>query len=65
MTEMSAEGPLIIIGGHEDKEGDKVILKAVAERALSIFDVRLHVLASGDGFRLTTRRPLGQPEAVD
>jgi cyanophycinase len=27
-----AEGPLIIIGGHEDKEGDKVILKAVAER---------------------------------
>jgi cyanophycinase len=26
------EGPLIIIGGHEDKEGDKVILKAVAER---------------------------------
>ena len=26
------EGPLIIIGGHEDKEGDRVILKAVAER---------------------------------
>ena len=26
------DGPLIIIGGHEDKEGDKVILKAVAER---------------------------------
>lgn len=25
-------GPLIIIGGHEDKEGDLVILKAVAER---------------------------------
>jgi len=28
----TTEGPLIIIGGHEDKEGDKVILKAVAER---------------------------------
>jgi cyanophycinase len=28
----TSEGPLIIIGGHEDKEGDKVILKAVAER---------------------------------
>jgi cyanophycinase len=41
------------------------IAEARAERALSIFDVRLHVLASGDGFRLTTRRPLGQPEAVD
>lgn len=26
------EGPLIIIGGHEDKEGDKLILKAVAKR---------------------------------
>lgn len=25
-------GPLIIIGGHEDKEGDKTILRAVAER---------------------------------
>ncbi|MGH1560247.1 cyanophycinase [Caulobacter segnis] len=29
---MDREGPLIIIGGHEDKEGDKVILRAVAER---------------------------------
>jgi cyanophycinase len=25
-------GPLIVIGGHEDKEGDRVILRAVAER---------------------------------
>lgn len=25
-------GPLIIIGGHEDKEGDKIILKEVAKR---------------------------------
>jgi cyanophycinase len=31
-TRGETEGPLIIIGGHEDKEGDKVILKAVAER---------------------------------
>ena len=30
--ETGREGPLIIIGGHEDKEGDKVILQAVAER---------------------------------
>ncbi len=32
---MAAErkpGPLIVIGGHEDKEGDRVILRAVAER---------------------------------
>ena len=25
-------GPLLIIGGHEDKEGDRVILKEVAKR---------------------------------
>jgi cyanophycinase len=28
-----AKGTLIIIGGHEDKDGDALILKAVAERA--------------------------------
>jgi cyanophycinase len=38
------------------------IAEARAERALSIFDVRLHVLASGDGFSLRTRRPHGHPE---
>lgn len=27
-----ATGPLVIIGGHEDKEGDRVILKEVARR---------------------------------
>lgn len=41
------------------------IAEARAERALSIFDVRLHVLASGDGLNLTTRRPHGQPQALD
>jgi cyanophycinase len=29
---MAEPGPLIIIGGHEDKEGDRVILKEVARR---------------------------------
>src|SRR4051794_27639713 len=28
-----AQGELIIIGGHEDKKGEKVILREVAERA--------------------------------
>ena len=28
-----ASGTLIIIGGHEDKEGDRIILRALAERA--------------------------------
>jgi cyanophycinase len=39
------------------------IAEARAERALSIFDVRLHVLASGDGLNLITRRPRGQSRA--
>ena len=29
---MPASGPLVIIGGHEDKEGDRLILKAIAQR---------------------------------
>lgn len=37
------------------------IAEARAERALSIFDVRMHVLAHGDGFNLRTRRPHGHP----
>jgi cyanophycinase len=41
------------------------IAEAKTERALSIFDVRLHVLASGDGLNLTTRRPHGQPAPPD
>jgi cyanophycinase len=31
------------------------------QAALSMFDVRVHVLASGDGMNLRTRRPRGQP----
>lgn len=40
------------------------VAEARPERALSIFDVRLHVLASGDGLNLDTRRPHGQPNAL-
>ena len=41
------------------------IAEARPENTLSMFDVRLHVLASGDGLDLTTRRPLDQPTAVE
>lgn len=41
------------------------IAEARPENTLSMFDVRLHVLASGDGLDLTTRRPLDQPAAVE
>ena len=32
MTSQSKPGPLIVIGGHEDKEGKRVILREVAQR---------------------------------
>lgn len=32
MSSEASAGPLIVIGGHEDKDGDRVILRAVAER---------------------------------
>jgi cyanophycinase len=38
------------------------IAEARPERTLSMHDVRLHVLATGDGFDLATRRPLGRGE---
>jgi cyanophycinase len=41
------------------------IAEARTERTLSMFDVRLHILASGDGFSLATRRPQGHPEPVE
>lgn len=41
------------------------IAEAKSDRALSILDVRLHVLADGDGFNLKTRRPHGQPTPTD
>jgi cyanophycinase len=36
------------------------IAEAAAEEPLSIFDLKLHVLSSGDGFDLSTRRPAHQ-----
>lgn len=40
------------------------IAEARTDRALSMLDVRLHVLAEGDGFSLRTRRPHGQPKPL-
>jgi cyanophycinase len=41
------------------------IAEGRADCALSMFDVRLHVLASGDRLNLRTRRPADQPETVE
>ncbi|HZG67828.1 MAG TPA: cyanophycinase, partial [Herpetosiphonaceae bacterium] len=40
------------------------IAEARPERALSMYDVRLHVLSSGDTFDLAKRRPAGVPEVT-
>jgi cyanophycinase len=50
-------------------DGDGVthsnIAEARPERALSMHDVRLHVLASGDRFDLAARRPAGAPDLAE
>lgn len=69
------EDTALILEGHDftvigsggvyvvDAEGVTAsnIAEAESDRALSILDVRLHVLAEGDGFDLRARRPHGQP----
>jgi cyanophycinase len=41
------------------------IAEARPERALSLYDLRLHVLSSGDGFDLAERRPTQGPSLAD
>jgi cyanophycinase len=41
------------------------IAEAEPERALSMHDVRLHVLSAGDTFDLATRRPADRPEPAE
>ena len=69
LAHANAEGPLIIIGGHENKDGDKVILKAVAERLkggrLVIATVASH---NPEGYFETYQKafePLGIKELVE
>lgn len=41
------------------------IAEARPDRALSLYDLRLHVLSSGDGFDLAERRPTQGPALAD
>ncbi len=41
------------------------IAEARPERALSMYDVRMHVLGAGDSFDLASRRPTEVPKLVD
>jgi len=70
-TAMVVEGDAFrVIGGGAVYvvDGEGVTASNIAEgrtdKTLSMFDVRVHVLASGDGLDLTTRRPLGQPTPI-
>jgi len=48
-------GAAYIVDGEEASHSN--IAEAGADHALSMFDIRMHVLSSGDGFDLETRRP--------
>jgi cyanophycinase len=57
--EVIGSGAVYIVDG--DGVTHSNIAEAEPERALSMHDVRLHVLASGDRFDLAKRRPAGAP----
>lgn len=48
-------GAVYVVDGEEASHSN--IAEARADRALSIFDVRMHVLSSGDRFDFASRRP--------
>jgi cyanophycinase len=52
------QGAVYIVDGGGATHSN--IAEAAPERTLSIYDVRMHVLSSGDGFDLAHRRPFGQ-----
>ena len=56
-------GAVYIVDGAEVTHSN--IAEASPERTLSMHDVRLHVLSSGDRFDLGRRRPLNQQERQD
>lgn len=55
--EVLGNGAVYVVDGEGVSRSN--IAEGRAECALSIHDVRLHVLAAGDGFDLTARRPRG------
>jgi cyanophycinase len=53
------DGAVYVVDGGDVTQSN--IAEARADEALSIYDVRLHVLSHGDAFDLAHRRPHGQP----
>ena len=58
--EVIGSGAVYIVNGSSITHSN--IAAAGFDRALSIHDVRLHVLSSGDTFDLVERRPMGVPD---
>ncbi len=56
-------GAVYVVDGETVSQSN--IAEGSQEGALSIYDVRLHVLSSGDGFDLATRRPHGVPHPAE
>jgi cyanophycinase len=56
-------GAVYVVDGEQASHSN--IAEARSERALSIFDVRMHVLSSGDRFHFPDRRPTPGPHDPD
>lgn len=61
MFEVIGSGGVYVVDGAGVTHSN--IAEAAPQRALSMFDVRLHVLGEGDCFDLKRRRPADMPEA--
>jgi len=61
--EVLGSGAVYVVDGEGVTASN--IAEGRAECALSMFDVRLHVLAAGDRFDLKNRRPADQPRPVE
>lgn len=61
--EVLGSGAVYVVDGESVTQSN--IAEGRSDCALSIYDVRLHVLAEGDAFDLRTRRPHGQRQPVE
>ena len=53
------EGAVYVVDGRETTHSN--LTEEKTDRALTVFDIRLHVLTQGDEFHLGRRRPAGKP----
>lgn len=61
--EVLGSGAVYVLDGAGVTQSN--IAEGRSEQALSLYDMRVHVLTAGDGFDLATWRPHGQPQPKD